>query len=381
MLLEARFEPLGVVAAALPLLAELRDGADARLRGACCARRLLVLLLVRQLSRCTKRCAARFQQLLAGLSISDAEVEQIVVVAVRARPCARASHQEGCVHFGGGHRAPSAAAARSSPRSRASSRSSATRCRRPRPPRPRPPARRRARRPARSGALWLAPRARRAARPRAPRARARRARGGAFLTRVRRAHAAEHAAALTRKLEIERRKEQQERAQSEKKKAEEEAKAAAEKQRRKEEVTRLATEARAREREKLQKMRDEMVIQETKELLEQSGKTATNVNVEEMSSADRVKLLEETKAAAIKAKEDEVTTMKERAHRLDYVTRATRMEELPELASGAAARGRGEEHAVAWEGLSPRTAPSGEHGVGAQGDREDEERDARVRAA
>ena len=135
---------------------------------------------------------------------------------------------------------------------------------------------------------------------------------------------------LARKAVIERRKEEQERLQQEKAKAEAAEKARLEEERKKDEERRLEKEARDREREKLAKMKAELQLQEAKETMKALGKDVGD-EVAGMAEAERQKLIQETRDAATKKRLAEEQRLGEQAKRLDYVTRALRLEELPVL--------------------------------------------------
>ncbi|KAH8060836.1 hypothetical protein JL721_9059 [Aureococcus anophagefferens] len=136
---------------------------------------------------------------------------------------------------------------------------------------------------------------------------------------------------------IERRKEEQERLQQEKAKAEAAEKARLEEERKKDEERRLEKEAREREREKLAKMKAELQLQEAKETMKALGKDVGD-EVAGMAEAERQKLIQETRDAATKKQKAEEQRLAEQAKRVDYVTRALRLEELPVLEARYARR-------------------------------------------
>ena len=148
---------------------------------------------------------------------------------------------------------------------------------------------------------------------------------------------ADHEKCLARKAVIERRKEEQERLQQEKAKAEAAEKARLEEERKKDEERRLEKEARDREREKLAKMKAELQLQEAKETMKALGKDVGD-EVAGMAEAERQKLIQETRDAATKKQKAEEQRLAEQAKRVDYVTRALRLEELPVLEARYARR-------------------------------------------
>ena len=151
--------------------------------------------------------------------------------------------------------------------------------------------------------------------------------------KVRASAPAEHERCLARKAIIERRKEEQERLQQEKFKAELQEKQRAEDERKLEEANRLRREARERKQEQYAKMQSEMALQETKEVMKSLGADVAENELTSMDDAKRKQLIEETREQAQKQREAEEQRFAEQAKRLDYVTRALRLEELPVLKS------------------------------------------------
>ncbi|KAH8060545.1 hypothetical protein JL722_4650 [Aureococcus anophagefferens] len=146
---------------------------------------------------------------------------------------------------------------------------------------------------------------------------------------------ADHEKCLARKAVIERRKEEQERLQQEKAKAEAAEKARLEEERKKDEERRLEKEARDREREKLAKMKAELQLQEAKETMKALGRTsATRSRAWPRASARS----SSRRRGATKKQKAEEQRLAEQAKRVDYVTRALRLEELPVLEARYARR-------------------------------------------
>jgi len=153
----------------------------------------------------------------------------------------------------------------------------------------------------------------------------------ALYEKVRITEMAEHERCLARKAIIERRKEEQERVHLEKVKAEQLEKERAEEERKKDEQRRLEREALQRNAEKLAKMRSELAVQEAKEVMKSLGAEVADNELVSMDESKRQKLIEETKEQAAKAKQAEEQRLAEQAKRIDYITRALRLEELPVL--------------------------------------------------
>jgi len=139
----------------------------------------------------------------------------------------------------------------------------------------------------------------------------------------------EHEAALERKNVIEKRKEELERQQQERLKEEELLRKEEERKRQAEEEKRLEREAKLRELEKQRLVDEELELQRTRELLKSMGK---DISERELGNVDSQTLIKETREKALKAREEQGRRLKEQAKRLDYITRALRMEEMPVLA-------------------------------------------------
>lgn len=134
---------------------------------------------------------------------------------------------------------------------------------------------------------------------------------------------------LERREIIERKKEELERLQQEKAKTMEKKRQEYEQMRQQVERERLEQEARRREAEKKQKIKDEIALKETKQMLDKLGhKDLENFDLENL---DREKLMNDAKEKAQKAKEDAQKKLRDSARRLDYIVRATREVEQPIL--------------------------------------------------
>ncbi|KAH8070972.1 hypothetical protein JL720_11586 [Aureococcus anophagefferens] len=313
--LESRFEPLRLAAIVKPLLDRLATETPRLAHFAEPLARLAVCRLVAQLGE-VYSCVTldHFKSLLGDLPLDYDDVEKLLVGATPtvkgAAPVARLDYRRKCLRFSsaprGGDR-PSAVAGGGATRSA----SSASRSTRPWTTSAR--SRRRRRR------FWRS----------APRS--------AASSAARDSADADHEKCLARKAVIERRKEEQERLQQEKAKAEAAEKARLEEERKKDEERRLEKEARDREREKLAKMKAELQLQEAKETMKALGKDVGD-EVAGMAEAERQKLIQETRDAATKKQKAEEQRLAEQAKRVDYVTRALRLEELPVLEARYARR-------------------------------------------
>ncbi|GAB9471545.1 hypothetical protein Gpo141_00008751 [Globisporangium polare] len=134
---------------------------------------------------------------------------------------------------------------------------------------------------------------------------------------------------LERREIIERKKEELERLQQEKAKTMEKKRQEYEQMRQQVERERLEQEARRREAEKKQKIKDEIALKETKQMLEKLGHMDhENFDLENL---DREKLMNDAKEKAQKVKEDAQRKLRDSARRLDYIIRATREVEQPIL--------------------------------------------------
>lgn len=141
----------------------------------------------------------------------------------------------------------------------------------------------------------------------------------------------EHIATLERRIIIEKRKEEAERLVQERLRKEEAARKAEELARKAEEDRRLAREQKMREREKLQKIQEEMDAMEKKRYLTAMGRSVDKMTAEELKTVDTVALAKEHAEKANKKREEAERKVKEAARQLDYLVRATRIEELQRI--------------------------------------------------
>lgn len=139
----------------------------------------------------------------------------------------------------------------------------------------------------------------------------------------------EHDEMLARKDVIEKRKEEVERLAQEQEKREELKRLEAQANARVEEEKRLAREKQLREKEKLEKIRKEMEISEKKNYLKAMGESVDTMTEEELLAIDTDALAKEHAAKAAKKRDDAERKVRELQKKLDYVVRATRIEEVP----------------------------------------------------
>ena len=139
----------------------------------------------------------------------------------------------------------------------------------------------------------------------------------------------EHEAMLARKELIEKRKEETERLAQEKIKEERRIKAERDAAAKAEEARRLEREQRLREREKLAKIQREMEAMEKKRYLEAMGKNTEAMTEDQLAAVDTAALAKEHAEKANKKKDEAERKVREASKKLDYIVRATRIEELP----------------------------------------------------
>jgi translation initiation factor 3 subunit A len=139
----------------------------------------------------------------------------------------------------------------------------------------------------------------------------------------------EHKEALLRKDLIEKRKEEAERVALEKVKEEEMKRLEAISTAKAEEEKRLQREQQLREREKIEKIRKEMEIMEKKRYLQAMGHNTDIMTEEELLAMDGVALAKQHADEAAKKKDHAEKKIKELQKTLDYIVRATRIEEIP----------------------------------------------------
>jgi translation initiation factor 3 subunit A len=131
---------------------------------------------------------------------------------------------------------------------------------------------------------------------------------------------------MERKMLIERRKEERERLQQDRLRDEDARRRAEELKRIQEEERRLQLEEETRKQLKLAKLQTQMNITKTKNAMLALGKTMDDSVLAEMSDADLQKMLLDAQLEAQRAKEDESKRLADQAKRLDYITRAIRIE-------------------------------------------------------
>eukprot|EP00579_Thalassiosira_antarctica_P010237 CAMPEP_0201909596 /NCGR_PEP_ID=MMETSP0903-20130614/1299_1 /ASSEMBLY_ACC=CAM_ASM_000552 /TAXON_ID=420261 /ORGANISM="Thalassiosira antarctica, Strain CCMP982" /LENGTH=1015 /DNA_ID=CAMNT_0048444135 /DNA_START=102 /DNA_END=3149 /DNA_ORIENTATION=- len=150
---------------------------------------------------------------------------------------------------------------------------------------------------------------------------------------VRSALESEHIATLERRVVIEKRKEEAERVVQDRLRKEAAARKAEELARKAEEDRRLVREQKLREREKLQKIQEEMDALEKKRYLTAMGRSTENMTAEQLREVDTAALAKEHAEKAFKEKEEAERKVRESAKQLDYLVRAVRIEELPQIKS------------------------------------------------
>jgi len=138
---------------------------------------------------------------------------------------------------------------------------------------------------------------------------------------------AEHHAIHERKNIIEKRKEEVERLAREKLRLEMKRKVEEETKRKREEALRLERERKTREAERQLKIQKEIEVQEKKKYLKALGKQ--DLDEKELEKVDAATLAKEHSDKASKKKEVQERIMREKSKKLDYLIRATRIEEIP----------------------------------------------------
>ena len=143
---------------------------------------------------------------------------------------------------------------------------------------------------------------------------------------------AEHKRALSRKVVIERRKEEAERAAAEQEKEEEEKRATAQRQHEENEAKRLEQEARAREEARIRAEMEEKEKQEALELLAEQAKRAGKkapTTVAEGVVLDKRAIMQDAIQEQIKARQEQERKLNALAKRMDHLERAKREESIP----------------------------------------------------
>lgn len=131
---------------------------------------------------------------------------------------------------------------------------------------------------------------------------------------------------------IEFRKEERERVQQGRLRDEDVRKKAEEARRIAEEERRLQEEEELRMRQKLAKLQLQMTVVKTKNAIQALGRQVDEAALNEMNESELKKLLLEAQQEAQRAKEEESRRISEQAKRLDYLTRALRIESAPIIA-------------------------------------------------
>jgi len=146
---------------------------------------------------------------------------------------------------------------------------------------------------------------------------------------VRAAVDGEHDAMLARKDLIEKRKEEAERLTQEKLREEERKRREMLKNAQEEEERRLDREKYLREREKIDRIKKEVELTEKKALLKALGHNVEAMADKEIVTIDAQKLVRDHADKKQKAKDEAERKVKEMEKKLDYIVRATRIEEVP----------------------------------------------------
>lgn len=146
---------------------------------------------------------------------------------------------------------------------------------------------------------------------------------------VRASIAAEYEAMTVRKELIESRKEETERVAQEKLKKQRQKKLEAMANAKAEAARRLQREQILREKEKLEKIKKEMELTDKKNLLKAMGQNIDTMTETELHAIDAQKLAREHANKAAKKKDNAERKVREVQKKLDYVVRATRIEEMP----------------------------------------------------
>lgn len=135
-----------------------------------------------------------------------------------------------------------------------------------------------------------------------------------------------YALQIERKNYIEKRKESMERVIAEKQRVEAQLKEAEESRRKEEENQRLKKEEELRKIAKEKKIKDQIDVAKTKKALEAHGKIVDESVLIDLDETSRRALLKEAQTDAQKAKEEEARRLHEQHKKLDYITRALRIE-------------------------------------------------------
>lgn len=147
-----------------------------------------------------------------------------------------------------------------------------------------------------------------------------------YLERIAEEMDAMYAAHSERRLLIERRKESLERLQQIRQQEELRQREQEEARRREEEAERLRKEEEARKLAKEKKIKEQIDVAKTKKALEAHGKIVDESILVELDETSRRALLKEAQSDAQRAKEEEMRRLVDQQKRLDYTTRALRLE-------------------------------------------------------
>ena len=292
--LEETTDPLNIVSTALPLLAQVKDNEETAIYYDAIKHVLVLKLLVLMSNVYKTISVAKLMGICEPIGIKFSELETVICAAVKAKSIAvRIDHREGCLRFSDKDLesdslrrqlsvlgqsleiikreiVPVDAAAQEEKRAR-------------------------------------------------------------FFAEVKGNAESENKRALARKDEIERKKEEHERSVQEAAASAKEKKEEAKEKEKREDALRLKKEEKNREREKQQKIQDELEIQKKKQYLQKLGKNLDQYEVADLAKIDADALVKEHSDKAQKKKDDAERRLKEQAKKLDYITRAVRIEELPRL--------------------------------------------------
>ncbi|CAM9635039.1 unnamed protein product [Pylaiella littoralis] len=311
-IIETNFRPMSIVKDSMPHLDTLTEAGGEVASYVPSLERIVVLRLLAQLSSVYHTVTLeRLQTYLTGVRLSFQEVERLIVRAVKQRQVkVTVDHKARCLRFGGEVMESDSM---------------------------------------RTQLTTLATQLQKAVNLVKPAEQTSDQQRTAFFGQVVSGMQREHTDALNRKNIIEKRKEETERREQDKTREEARVRQEEDAKRKSEEAARLAREAKLREKEKLQRIERELELQQTKEMLAKLGKKADNVD--ELDKSGREELIRKTKDTVVKEKEDEDVRMKSQAKRLDYITRALRLEEMPVLRNKYEAQVEADkkEHDRRWE--------------------------------
>ena len=287
-LLEQKFDPLEIAASVKPLLEQL-NGHPTLQQYVPALETLLVQRLIKQLTTVYSSVTiAYFKSLITGLKISYHQVEQLIVRSVQnGFVQVKIDHRKGCLRFGDMTLESKVMAAQLTTLGRKLN----------------------------DFVKIIQPQDK----------------ADALTTMVSTARlnlAVTNSRLLTRKVTIEKQKEDIERLQQEKSKNQNRRREETEKQRRGMESARLEQESKRREQDKRQRIKDEIALKETKQLFERLGRDTEGLDISNLEHVDKDTIVREAKEKAARTKEDAQKKLRDQAKRLDYIVRATREVEL-----------------------------------------------------